>query len=31
VLPRMAERDGERVLVIPSDAGYPTTFEKIRA
>ncbi len=31
VLPRMAERDGERILEIPSEAGYPTTFEKIRA
>jgi 8-oxo-dGTP pyrophosphatase MutT (NUDIX family) len=31
VLPRMVERDGERMLEIRSDAAYPTTFEKIRA
>ncbi len=31
VLPRMVERDGERMLVIPDDAGYPTTAEKLPA
>jgi 8-oxo-dGTP pyrophosphatase MutT (NUDIX family) len=29
VLPRMVERDGERMLVIPEDAGYPTTVERV--
>jgi 8-oxo-dGTP pyrophosphatase MutT (NUDIX family) len=31
VLPRMEERAGERMLVIPDDAGYPTTAERVRA
>jgi hypothetical protein len=31
VLPRMVERDGERMLVIPEEAGYPTTVEKLPA
>ncbi len=29
VLPRMVERNGERVLVIPEDAGYATSFERM--
>lgn len=31
VLPRMVERDGERMLVIPEDAGYATSFERVPA
>jgi hypothetical protein len=31
VLPVMEERDGKRHLVIPADAGYPTTEELLES